>query len=434
RSGTGPSIRRREWQLRGVLAAATVLVVDECSMLSEQLFNDADSQARSARQCRSRPFGGLQVLMLGDFLQLPPVGDRATADGRFCFASPVFDQLFAGRMFRLTQQMRQGDDACFASVLSRIRRGECPADVLALLRTRLVSAAAAPSARHVTHLFCLRRDAEACNAASLAELPFTSRQWRALDWFASEECRRVANTLPLEPEIELKTGAPVLLVRNIDLTRRLVNGTRGVVCGVHTLCELGIGPRCGDPETCDVCAERSSPISEHLELLGDQPPRGWTGHLPVVDFGGEGRRFIVGTVTVEKKRPAKRKSTATTLKRKAAALEAASASVSSGQKLASRTQLPLMLAFGLTVHKAQGMTLERVCLALNRAFDPGQVYVGLSRCPKLKDVYLVSSYVPTERIRASPEALLFERTKMREPALAQSTAVAAASSSSDGTK
>jgi ATP-dependent DNA helicase PIF1 len=440
RSGVGAATRLKTWRLREDLAAATAVVIDECSMLSEQIFRDMDYQARFARRRPTQPFGGVQVVCLGDFLQLPPVGDRATADGRFCFAAPVFAQLFGSRMYRLTEQMRQGDDARFAAALSALRRGECPPEVHAMLRSRLVSPSMAPPARDVTHLFCLRRDAEACNSASLAQLSSSSfsTRWVALDWFASEECQRLASSLPMEPELELKTGAPVILTRNIDLSRRLVNGARGIVVGIHTLCELGVGPRCGDPEQCDVCAERSEPMHEPPPMIGEMPPRGWNRCLPVVKFGGdgdEGRRFIVGPVTVVKRRPAKRTAAAAAVtlafKRKIEELEEAAATVPRGEVLARRTQEPLMLAFGFTIHKAQGMTLERVVLAWNKAFDPGQAYVGLSRCPRLENVHIVSSYVPVDRICASPEALAFEREKLREPPVSSSSSRTAAAAAAD---
>lgn len=424
KEGYGPATRRQKWRLMEDLVAATAVLVDECSMLSQQMFEDMNRQAQRAKKDASRPFGGLQVIFLGDFLQLPPVGDPTTADGRFCFASPLFGELFGARMFRLTEQMRQGEDARFAAALSRLRRGECPSDVVSMLRSRLVSGAAAPSARTTTHLFCLRADAERCNSASLAELPSLATRWTAIDWFASEECRRLAGSLPLEPEVELKVGAPVLLIRNMDLSRRLVNGTRGVVTGIYTLCELGIGVPCNDPETCDVCAERSPLHHEQLELLGELPPRGWNRRLPVVDFGGVGRRFIVGPITVVKQRPGRRRraartmadaATASSSKRKQDDLDAAVASAPPGEPLAKRVQMPLILGFGLTIHKAQGMTLDRVCISWNKTFESGQAYVALSRCPTLGGVSIASSHVPVERIRAAPDALAFEQRVMREP-------------------
>ena len=424
--GVGGNTLRPQWRMREDLAEASVLVIDEVSMLSKTLFQQMDQQARRARNAHHRLFGGLQVVALGDFLQLAPIGRVGTDDARYCFESPLFAQLFGTRMYRLTEQMRQGDDRAFAESLALLRRGECTDRVVEMLSTRLYTRAMAPAPSQVVHLYCLRREADAQNNAALAALPSTECRWRAIDWVESEECRRVFNGCALEEEICLKTGAPVLLRRNLDLRRRLVNGTRGVVISVNTLCELGLH-RCG---TCAVCTSGRPPplAAHHYPLLGELPPPSWNRSLPVVDFGAGIGTHVVGLATIEYKHP--RAAAKRGRKRPSGGDDAPTPD--SGL-MARRRQLPLTLAFALTVHKAQGMTLREAVISWNRAFTNGQLYVALSRCPRLAAVFILSHTVPRDRFTADALALAFETQRLvslanapATPAVASSSAAAAA--------
>ena len=136
RNNDGTQTFKKEWRLQRVLEDADVIIIDEMSMVSRQLFDDMDTRMKRLRRSRL-PFGGVQVIGLGDFLQLPPVGDKKTSAGQFSFQSGAFNAVFGSGMFRLVQQMRQGDDLTYAKALDSVRAGACTPECVALLRTRL---------------------------------------------------------------------------------------------------------------------------------------------------------------------------------------------------------------------------------------------------------------------------------------------------------
>ena len=389
----GPSQRSGTWPMKKALSEAKVIFVDEVSMLNEQLFDDMHARL-SRMHGTDKPFGGVQVVALGDFLQLPPV------EGRFCFHSSLFRDTFGERCFRLTQQMRQGEDLTYARMLSEIRRGQCLYGAKMRLQARLCTEANAPSAENVTYLYCRRNQVEAKNQACLQALPFDGVEWQARDWTLNPSFVKALDCCVLEQTLMLKTGAPVILRKNVDARRRLVNGSRGKVVGTVTWCELGRATSCADPE----CAHVELPTK--YEVLCDAAPSHFA-RLPVVEF--DGTAYAVGTTTISKHRgnqPQGRK-------RKEGEGDAPEDGGKKGELVASRIQIPLTLAFALTVHKSQGMTLPKVCFACDNAFDNGQIYVALSRVRRIDDVYLISNYVPVSRIKAASDALEFEDTHVQ---------------------
>lgn len=409
------------WEMRNTLAAADVVVVDEISMASEALFDSMNMRMQRLRRNRL-PMGGVQTVALGDFCQLPPVGDAGAPSGRFCFHSPTFRTLFAGNMFRLTTPMRQADDAPFAELLKRIRvcRGDLSSADETLLRSRLCTPGPVPLS--FPYLYPRRDEVGRHNALCAAQLGdlVPAHTWTAVDWAANDDCRRYLATLKLEDRVELRVGAPVLLQFNLDQSARLVNGARGVVRAIATACEYGLAT-CGQ---CEVCAE-TVPRPDHsfVRMVGALPTDRRIP-LPLVEFGaadGTPRRFVIGLHTQKKERPvrASRKRTVTgDPAADAAAISSAPTAVAVASAdpnvLCTRRQLPLMLAWAFTHHKCQGMTMDGgVCVSLDRAFSDGQVYVALSRARRLADVYIVGSYISRSSITAAADAVEFERANMR---------------------
>ena len=388
-----PAIRKGGWPMKQALEQATVIFVDEISMLDEQLFSDMHERLVRMRG-NNRPFGGVQMVALGDFLQLPPV------KGKYCFHSALFQDTFGDRCFRLTEQMRQGEDLAFARILGQIRVGECTYGVESCLRTRLFDVSRAPPASEVTYLYCRRDQVEAKNNACLDALPSERHTWPAKDWTLSDEFAKPLQTCVLETSLVLKAGAPVLLRNNFDTRRKLTNGTRGVVVGMATMCELG------ERTSCTLARCSHVPMLTNPELLGDLRPH--LDELPVVEF--HGIQYAIGCTTIEKRRGNQTKGH----KRKAGDPgDAPPPAGHPGELLATRQQIPLTLAFALTVHKSQGMTLEKICFVWDNAFDNGQIYVALSRVRKLNHVYIISTYVPKRRITAAQDALEFEQKRVQ---------------------
>ena len=226
--------------------AADCLVIEEVSMVDADLLSKVDAVARACRG-RDAPMGGVQTVLVGDFHQLPPVSRGGPA---FAFESPVWPRLVQHTVV-LREVFRQRDSA-FVRALNAVRAGAVGAADRALLARCAVPAdgkAAAPAGAVV---LCPRNDeADAINASRLAGLP-----GRATSLLASfteskegsagerDSLRRQLERGCLAPEqLQLKVGASVVLLTNLDPARGLVNGTRGVVTGWAEGAAAGPSPR-----------------------------------------------------------------------------------------------------------------------------------------------------------------------------------------------
>jgi len=228
-----------------------VLVVDECSMLEARLLEKLDSVARECRyggKYREEPFGGIRIVAFGDFFQLPPVYRRNSDDDDwnwrpFAFDSPVWSSLGLNESFvELKQVWRQVDDAEFVHFLNKLRVGNISASDVQSLNDRCCI-----SARHPlptdgilpTRLYALNKDVDAENESQLKALPGDVVVCKAADKWrekmplgtaaATKKLMKDALGQELPEEVALKVGAQVMLTRNKDLDKGLVNGSRGVV-------------------------------------------------------------------------------------------------------------------------------------------------------------------------------------------------------------
>lgn len=308
---------------------AKVLVIEEVSMLSAETFRMADAVCREVRRI-DKPFGGLTVILVGDFFQLPPVsrGDSAA----FAYTGQTWRELNPIICY-LTEQYRQ-DDGAFTSVLSAIRSGNVEkVHYEELMRRRGAELAAADAPK----LFSHNADVDRINAAELAKLPgkkrtflMTSKGKDALVEGLKRGC--------LSPEtLELKEGAAVMFTKNSP-QGRFVNGTLGTVSGFAAD---------GMP-----IVRTKSGVSITAE------PMEWQ---------------------VEEQ----------------------------GKVKASVSQLPLRLAYAMTVHKSQGMSMDAAVMDLSRAFEYGQGYVALSRVRRLSGVHLVG--LNERALQVHPEILEEDR-------------------------
>ncbi|TGZ73091.1 hypothetical protein CRM22_001703 [Opisthorchis felineus] len=335
------------------------LIIDEISMLSSQLFTRLDLLARETRcplndskkEVTQRAFGGLQVIVFGDFYQLPPVSKQIQT--QFAFESPSWKACrFA--CVELVRSWRQSDDPELARVLSVTREGHCPDWARHLLMSRChpssddknsVGKGGLVATRLCTH----RNDAEAWNMQMLASLPGNGKVFRAKD-SSPASSKRLDSICPAPRALHLKVGAQVMLLRNLDTNRGLVNGARGVV-------------------------ER---------LGGDGEPPQVRFFLKRLGSGSEKDHTVLHTVQYER----------WNLR-----------DDGTGHVDAYRRQLPLNLAWAVSVHKSQGITLDTAELALSKVFECGQAYVALSRCRTLSGLRLLD-WRP-EVIQANPKVVQF---------------------------
>ncbi|KAG7256491.1 hypothetical protein CRUP_021001, partial [Coryphaenoides rupestris] len=275
------------------------------------LFDKLEAVARSVRRS-TEPFGGIQLIICGDFLQLPPVS-KGKEKALFCFQARSWRKVIQVNM-ELTEVRRQTDQA-FISLLQAVRVGRVSEDVTA----RLMASAYHKIERDgilATRLCTHKDDVELTNDNKLQQLPGSVHVFEATDSDPSL-VKTIDAQSPVNRILQLKVGAQVMLTKNLEVQRGLVNGARGVVVGFEP----------GKPG------------------------------LPRV-------RFLCGATEV--------------LNRERWMFK------SGGGLYLSRQQLPLKLAWAISIHKSQGMTLDCVEISLARVFESGQAYVALSRAKTLE--------------------------------------------------
>jgi ATP-dependent exoDNAse (exonuclease V) alpha subunit len=321
------------------------LVVDEVSMARADLVDAMDLSLRLARN-RDEPFGGVQVVLVGDFLQLAPVVPVVEQEilaglgyeGPYAFHARVLAGApVAGVGF--TTVHRQSD-ATFVSWLDALRRGRDVERAVAALNEACVGSHR--EGRAPVLLAGTNARVDAYNAEGMARLATPEVGFAAT---TAGEFGLAGDRLPVPERLALKVGARVMAVRN-DAARRYVNGSTGTVVG------LGEG---------GARVRFDSGVEMEIE------PETWERIRYEADETGE---RIVSKV------------------------------------VGSYTQLPLVPAWAVTIHKAQGLTLEDVRIDLGYAFAPGQTYVALSRARSLAGLSLVQPLRPRD-IRVDPRVVAF---------------------------
>lgn len=293
-----------------------ILIIDEISMLEAQTFALVDLVCQKILE-NKKPFGGLQVVVVGDFFQLPPIS-RASEIGQaqFAFTSPSWEKANFAVCY-LTEQYRQ-DDENFLTMLSAIRANGFTTKHLQHIQTRVIEIDNSP--KDITRIFSHNADVDRVNSQELAVL---SGQSEFFYMFSRGQRNFVDNLKKgcLSPEtLELKKDACVMFTKN-NLKEGFVNGTMGKVISFSK--------------------NNNYPIIKIIS--GEQievSPMEWT----VEDHGSIKARI---------------------------------------------TQIPLRLAWAITIHKSQGMSLEGAVIDLQKTFEFGQGYVALSRVRRLSGLYLL---------------------------------------------
>lgn len=325
-----------------IVRALDLLVIDEISMVRADLLDAVDAALRKYRRS-SLPFGGVQLLMIGDLQQLAPVvtpSDDALL--RPYYSTPYFFGSHALAQIpyvtiQLTQVFRQQNER-FVELLNHVRAGHITPSDATMLASRLDrNFRPAPQSDYI-RLTTHNSQADDYNTASLLRLPGSSRAYKA-----TVEGNFPEMSFPTAQALNLKVGAQVMFIKNdTEGGGRYYNGRIGHITGLG---EDSVTVRCpGDTEEIEV------------------GPQMW-----------ENTKYSINpqTNTVE------------------SSVEGTFA------------QLPLRLAWAVTIHKSQGLTFDHVIIDAGASFAPGQVYVALSRCRTLEGIVLATP-IPAHSLLNDP--------------------------------
>lgn len=325
------------------------LVVDEISMVDGELFDKLSQIGRTIRN-NGRPWGGIQLIITGDFFQLPPVPDHgAKRETKFAFDASTWTTSI-DHTIGLTQVFRQRDPV-FANMLNEMRLGRITEDTVRAFK-RLERPLEFNDGLGTAELFSTRNEVEGSNERRLRELPGTIRRYEALDTGKEDVRDKLLANMMAPKVIELKMNAQVMLIKNLD--ESLVNGSLGKVIGFSDEKTFDMSPL-DEYDEDDPTAKARRKLLKSFKHEAESSSRG--DKYPVVQF-----MATDGTSRVILCQPEEWK-----------------VELPNGEIQAKRTQLPLILAWALSIHKAQGQTLERVKVNLGRVFEKGQAYVALSR-------------------------------------------------------
>ena len=358
------------------LKECRILAIDEISMLHKETLDSLDSAFKEITGYRNKPFGGIQMIFIGDFFQLPPVSQETNRDSKsknaeYCFKSLAWE---AGNFITLDlKEVKRQNDKMFISALNKVRTGDITQDVIDLFEERerkfdikadskilCIFSKKEKTNKHNNNM--LKTD-ENCRGEKRIytavdyycetidkekqEYPIPvdskgyieNKEYKIAKAILSRECR-------LPKEINLRSGCRVMLLKNLDQTKGLVNGSCGVV----------------KSHSDDEVIVKFDKVKEEQVIKKDS--------------------FYFQYRYIEDEKTGK--------------------VIKNGVK---RVQFPLQLAYAITIHKSQGMTFDELVVDLENIFNNGMSYVALSRNRTLENLY-IRHFKPKE-IKTSQEVIDF---------------------------
>jgi nucleoside-triphosphatase THEP1 len=321
---------RMNKEKRKVLQQLELLIIDEISMVRSDMMDAIDAILRHTRRRPHELFGGVQVLMIGDLFQLPPVKNEAAE----VLMAPYYKSNFFFDSNAMLEQMplyiefnkiyRQRDET-FIQLLNQVRNNELNAAGSKILENRYDPDFIKENDDGYIILTTHNHTAREINNAELKRL-----ETKSLTYKAAIENDFGENAYPADEVLELKTGAQVMYIKNdSDKSKRFYNGKLGIVTRLEA----------------DKIWVKSRGDAEEIEVKKEK----W-----------ENIRYSLNKAT----------------------------QLMDPNVIGSFSQYPLRLAWAITIHKSQGLTFEKAVIDAGRAFEPGQVYVALSRCTSLEGIIL----------------------------------------------
>ena len=297
------------------LSRLKVLIIDEVSMISPDLFETIDRILKKFKGS-NKPFGGVQLVLSGDFFQLPPIS-KGLREERFIWQTALWEQANL-KICYLTEKYRQ-EDSDLIKVLDEIRAGHVSEDSMNIFRSCYKRQF--PEGIEITKLYTHNADVDEINDRELTFLEGEETVYDSENDGAKKHQERIFKTSLVAPELKLKIGALVIFVKN-NYEKGFIDGTLGKVVDFDKFS--------GAPVVEIFSGRKIIAKKEQWEVEND-------------------KNEIVATVK----------------------------------------QIPLRLAWALTVHKSQGMTLDAAEIDLSKTFEVGQGYVALSRIKSIQGLRLM---------------------------------------------
>lgn len=347
-----------------------ILVIDEISMMSYELLENTEYIAGQIRERSDEFFGGIQLIVCGDFFQLPPVTNdfKEMKHPKYAFKSKLWNQIFKPNhnIIELTLNYRQEGSRSFMRILNRIRYG--------ILRDRDLNIFAqtsigkidvkgnllpTPDGIEPTLLFCQNKGVDEYNEMRLSALPGAKTTFFSKDWSRDDAAAKKMEACTMPERIQLAVGAQVVLLANLNVAENLFNGSRGVVESIDIMLDPTLG------------IETPTPL---VRFIGAKKA------IPIYRYCTEGRETRVAKNAI-------------------------------AEVIWTRSAIPLRLAWAMTIHKSQGQTLDLVAIRIAQAFAPGQAYVALSRSRSLESLIVLD--IHASKIMADPLVVEYYRSFSR---------------------
>ena len=328
-------------RVRKKLKMAKMLAIDEISMISAPIFDLLNELLKAIRQ-NDKPFGGLQLILFGDFLQLPPINRdlQMSNDYQFCFQSEAWKDL--NPKFILLKTVFRQEDENFVRLLNNIRFGKVDENDISILESRIGSKEQFGAIKP-TILASHNAQVDLVNQEQLKKISGISKTFTAKFSGDTNKIDFLKKNCLAGQSLELKVGAQVMMLKNTHQKEGVTNGSIGIIKEFST--------------------RNNYPIVEFNNgKILTITPEIWS----LEKFDVEKREIVVE---------------------------------------AEMSQMPLLLAWAITIHKSQGMTLDKVKCDLSKVFADGQIYVALSRVRSLEGLYIDG--LDFKKIKANPEIVKF---------------------------